>query len=76
VFLINDGAINPISANKIIWKFPFDYMLWFNQERDGNTYCIAVHIYIYFHHAAIRTKQANNTIKKIIKLYEERFIQE
>lgn len=81
VFLINHGAINITNTNKI-WKLPYGlYELWFSQENDlivffvSSTLFILI-LFIFFYPYSLIYKNKTSLYYKIIKIYEERFIQE
>lgn len=80
VFLINHGAINLTNTNKI-WKLPYGlYELWFNQENELIVFFVSstlfiLMLFIFFYLYSLMYKNKKSLYYKIIKLYEERFIQ-
>lgn len=81
VFLITHGAIDITNTNKI-WKLPYGlYELWFNQENDLIVFFVSstlfiLMIFIFFYPYSLMYNNKTSQYYKIIKLYEERFIQE
>jgi cellobiose-specific phosphotransferase system component IIC len=81
VFLITHGTIDITNTNKI-WKLPYGlYELWFNQENDLIVFFVSstlfiLMIFIFFYPYSLMYNNKTSQYYKIIKLYEERFIQE
>jgi hypothetical protein len=81
VFLINDGGINLTNTNKI-WKLPFGlYKIWLNQEIGLIVFFVSsclfiLMFFIFFYPYSLMYQNKTSLYYKIIKLYEERFIQE
>lgn len=79
-FLINEGLLNITSSNKI-WKLPFGlYKLWLNHENgiivpfvSGSLFILM--LFIFFYPYILMYQNKTSLYYKIIKLYEERFIQ-
>lgn len=79
-FLINEGLLNITSSNKI-WKLPFGlYKLWLNHENgiivpfvSGSLFILM--LFIFFYPYILMYQNKTSLYCKIIKLYEERFIQ-
>jgi hypothetical protein len=81
VFLINDGTLNLTNTNKI-WKLPFGlYNVWLNQENGilvlfVSSCLFILMLFIFFYPYSLMYQNKTSLYYKIIKLYEERFIQE
>lgn len=79
-FLISEGLLNITSSNKI-WKLPFGlYKLWLNNENgiivpfvSGSLFILM--LIIFFYPYSLMYQNKTSLYYKIIKLYEERFIQ-
>ena len=81
VFYLNDGKLNLTYSNKI-WKLPYGlYKVWLSPNSGMVVFILSSCLYllllfIFFYPYILIFQNKNTPYHKILKLYEERFIQE
>lgn len=81
VFYLNDSKLNLTYSNKI-WKLPYGlYKVWVNTDTGIVVFIINLCLYmlllfIFFYPYLLIFQNKNTLYCKILKIYEERFIQE